>query len=101
GELLLACDKAKEAKDFYHAVINVQPFTWAKLGLVNALIKLDEDEEAEKLILQLAFKPDSQLVAYDLLCALHVKLQDFESALEAVLMAAETSPRNLRRHRVA
>ncbi|MBN7820973.1 response regulator [Bowmanella yangjiangensis] len=101
GELLLACDKAREAKEFYHAVINVQPFTWARLGLVNALIKLDEDEEAEKLILQLAFKPDSQLVAYDLLCGLNVKLQDFESALEAILMAAEISPRNLRRHRVA
>ncbi|GAA0364234.1 response regulator [Bowmanella denitrificans] len=101
GELLLACDRAKDAKEFYFAIINVQPFTWAKLGLVNALIKLDEDEEAEKLILQLAFKPDSQLVAYDLLCGLHVKQQDFESALEAVLMAAEISPRNLRRHRMA
>ncbi|GAB3023885.1 response regulator [Bowmanella dokdonensis] len=101
GDLLLACGQAKQAKEFYNAIINVQPFTWARLGLVNALIKLDEDEEAEKLILQLAFKPDSQLVAYDLLYGLNVKQQDFEAALEAVLMAAEISPRNLRRHRVA
>jgi CheY-like chemotaxis protein len=101
GELLLACDMTEQAKDFYRAIINVQPFAWAQLGLVNALIKLDEDEEAEKLILQLAFKPDSQLMAYDLLYGLNVKQEDFESALETVLMASEISPRNLRRHNAA
>ncbi|MDF2177082.1 response regulator [Aliiglaciecola sp. CAU 1673] len=101
GELLTACGQIKEAKSFYEAIINVQPFSWAQLGLVNALIKLNEDEEAERLILRLAFKPDSQLMAYDLLYALNVKQEDFEAALEAVLMAAEISPRNLRRHRNA
>lgn len=98
GELLLSCHRAEEAKSFYQAILNVQKFTWAQVGLVNALIKLGDDEEAEKLILQLAFKPDSQLLAFDLLSGLHINQEDFNTALESKMMATEISPRNIRRH---
>jgi DNA-binding response OmpR family regulator len=101
GELFMLCEQFEQAKDFYLAILNVQTFTWAQLGLINAHIQLDEDEEAEKLILRLAFKPDSQLAAYDLLTALQIKQQDFETALECVVMATEISPRNIRRHKKA
>lgn len=101
GELLQACGHYDQARDFYQAILNVQSFTWAQLGLVNTHIHLNEDEEAEKLVLRLAFKPDSQLAAYDLLSALQIKQQDFEAALECVVMATEISPRNIRRHRTA
>jgi DNA-binding response OmpR family regulator len=101
GELLMLCEQFAQAKEFYLAILNVQNFTWAQLGLINAHIQLDEDEEAEKLILRLAFRPDSQLAAYDLLTALQIKQQDFETALECVVMATEISPRNIRRHKKA
>ncbi|MFT5674801.1 MAG: CheY-like chemotaxis protein [Paraglaciecola sp.] len=101
GEILHACGNFKQAKDFYLAILKVQTFTWAELGLVNAYLRLDEDEAAEKLVLQLAFKPDSQLAAYDLLTALQIKQNDFETALECVLMATDISPRNIRRHKAA
>lgn len=101
GELLLACGHYEQARDFYLAILNVQTFTWAQLGLVNAHLHLDEDEEAEKLVLRLAFKPDSQLAAYDLLSALQIKQHDFDAALECVTMATEISPRNIRRHQTA
>lgn len=101
GELLLACGHLEQAKEFYQAIINVQPFTWAQLGLVNANIHLNNDDEAEKLVLELAFKSDSQLAAYDLLSALQIKQKDFEAALECVVMATEISPRNIRRHKTA
>lgn len=101
GELLLACGYYEQAKEFYQAIINVQSFTWAQLGLVNAFIHLNEDEEAEKLVLRLAFKADSQLAAYDLLSALQIKQKDFDAALECVVMATEISPRNIRRHKTA
>lgn len=101
GELLLACGQYVQAREFYQAILNVQPFTWAQLGLVNAHIHLDEDDEAEKLVLRLAFKPDSQLAAYDLLSALQIKQNDFDAALECVVMATDISPRNIRRHRTA
>jgi DNA-binding response OmpR family regulator len=101
GELLLACGHYQQAQEFYQAIINVQPFTWAQLGLVNAFIYLSKDDEAEKLVLELAFKADSQLAAYDLLTALQIKQKDFEAALECVVMATEISPRNIRRHKTA
>ncbi|WP_340680388.1 response regulator [Paraglaciecola sp.] len=101
GEMLCACGYFPQAKDFYLAILKVQTFTWAQLGLVNAYLHLDEDESAEKLVLRLAFKPDSQLAAYDLLTALQIKQNDFETALECVLMATDISPRNIRRHKTA
>ena len=101
GELLMSCDYISQAKEFYQAIINVQDFTWAQLGLVRCLIYLNEDEEAERLILELAFKPDSMLPAYDLLCSLQIKHHAFDDALECVLTASEISPRNIQRHRQA
>lgn len=101
GELLFASGFAEQAKEFYQAIINVQNFTWAQLGLVRCHIQLDEDDEAEKRILELAFKPDSMLAAYDLLAALKIKHKEFDDALESVDIASEVSPRNLKRHRKA
>ncbi|MFT4810166.1 MAG: DNA-binding response OmpR family regulator [Paraglaciecola sp.] len=99
GEMLTACGNFQQAKDFYSAILKVQTFTWAQLGLVNSYLHLNEDELAEKLVLRLAFKPDSQLAAYDLLTALQIKQNDFDTALECVMMATEISPRSIRRHK--
>lgn len=101
GEMLTASGLFQQAKEFYQSILKVQTFTWAQLGLVNSHLRLDEDEEAEKLVLRLAFKPDSQLAAYDLLTALQIKQNDFDTALECVMMATEISPRSIRRHKTA
>ncbi|RDV24320.1 response regulator [Alteromonas aestuariivivens] len=101
GELLLACGQFEAAREFYLAILNVQKFTWAQIGLVKCHIHLNQDEEAEKLILALAFQNDSKLVAYDLLSALKIKQQEFDDALESVMEAAQLSPRNIQRHRHA
>lgn len=101
GEMFTASGQFKQAKEFYESILKVQTFTWAQLGLVNSYLRLDEDEQAEKLVLRLAFKPDSQLAAYDLLTALQIKQNDFDTALECVMMATEISPRSIRRHKTA
>jgi tetratricopeptide (TPR) repeat protein len=101
GEMLAANGNFRQAKDFYLAILEVQTFTWAQLGLVNCYLRLNEDELAERLVLRLAFKPDSQLAAYDLLTALQIKQNDFDTALECVMMATEISPRSIRRHKTA
>ncbi|WP_296053147.1 response regulator [uncultured Alteromonas sp.] len=98
GELLLACGHYDEAREFYQAIINVQNFTWAQLGLIRSFISLDLDEEAEKLVIELALKQDSMIAAYDLLAALQIKHKEFEDALESVEVASEISPRNIHRH---
>ena len=101
GDLLYKNGMFEQTRDFYQAILNVQHFTWAQLGLVRAFLQLDDDDEAEKLVLDLAFKPDSQLAAYDLLCALQIKRKDFDSALECVVTASEISPKNIHRHEQA
>lgn len=101
GEILLEFKDVKPAKDFYEAILAVQNFSWAQMGLVKALLKLGEDEEAEKIILRLAVKPDAQLLAYDMLTELQIKQKDYETALESTVVASEVSPRNLHRHHKA
>ncbi|MBT0587648.1 response regulator [Alteromonas oceanisediminis] len=101
GELLERCGFHQQGSEFYSAILNVQAFAWAQLGLVRCLIKLDRDDDAEKLILSLAFKPDCKLAAYDLLAALQIKQHEFDDALESVVVATEVSPRNIRRHKTA
>lgn len=101
GELLLLCERFNEALAFYENIKNVQNFTWAQLGLVRSLLHLDRDDEAEKHILRLAFHPDTMLSAYDLLAALQIKQNEFDDALEAMLIAGDISPNNLQRHQKA
>ncbi|BDX07097.1 response regulator [Planctobacterium marinum] len=98
GEILLAMDDAQTAIDFHQAIVDVQPYSWAQMGLVKALLKANDVDEAEKLILRLALKPDSQLLAYDMLTELQIHQQDFDMALESSVVASEVSPRNLHRH---
>ncbi|MBC3767154.1 response regulator [Neptunicella marina] len=101
GELLLLCEQYEQAKEFYQAIINVQNFAWAQLGMVKSLMALDQDDEAEKLLLRLAFKADAQVKAFDLLADIQIKQKDFDMALESTLLAAELSPRNIKRHQYA
>lgn len=101
GELLELCGYLEQGIEFYQAILNVQEFAWAQLGMVRCLIKNNQDDLAEKRILSLAFKPDCKLAAYDLLTALQIKQLEFDDALESVEVATEISPRNIRRHKTA
>lgn len=99
GEILLAMDDVQVAIDFYQAIVDVQPHSWAQMGLVKALLKASKIDEAEKLILRLALRPESQLLAYDMLTELQIHQKDFDMALESSVVASEVSPRNLHRHK--
>ena len=101
GELLIRSNQHQKAHDFYQAIINVQSFAWAQLGLIESLRLIGHEDEAEKRLLRLALKPDAQLVAFDLLSDLKIDQRDFDMALESTLMAAEISPRNIQRHQKA
>ena len=101
GELLIHCERFEDARDFYQAIINIQNFAWAQLGLIEALLKLGQEDEAEKRLLRLALKPDAQLRAFDMLADIKIKQEDFDMALESTLLASEISPRNIQRHHKA
>ena len=71
------------------------------MGLVLALMALKENEEAEKRILRMAFKPETQLLGYDLITQLRLQEHNYDLALESTLLASKVSPRNIRRHQQA
>lgn len=80
GELLLKLNHLEEAKSFYKSVLALQKFTWAKLGLVEALISNNEDVIAQKMLKTLIERSETRLAALDLLSKLEIKLNQYENA---------------------
>lgn len=101
GDLLLLCQHYHDAKDFFEAVINVQDFAWARFGLSKCYVQLEEFDNAEKTVLELAFNRETMLPAYDLLSELKIKEHAYDDALECVTVASDISPRNISRHQKA
>ncbi|BFT30829.1 response regulator [Alteromonas sp. D210916BOD_24] len=101
GDLFLLTKRFHEAIAFYESIINVQDFSWAKLGLASSYLAINEFDVAEKEIIQLALRPDATLPAYDLLAKLQIKQSAFDDALESTSLACDMSPRNISRHQQA
>ncbi|GEA10268.1 response regulator [Alteromonas sp. KUL49] len=101
GDLLLASERFEDALHFFEATMKVQAFSWAQLGLVKCLLQKNQDDAAEKLLLNLAMQPDCMLAAYDLLSNLQIKNEAYDDALECVTVAGSVSPRNVARHKTA
>ncbi|MDK1289385.1 response regulator [Pseudoalteromonas umbrosa] len=99
GEMLLKLKRFDEAKQFYKSALELQKFTWAKLGLVEALIANNEDITAQKLLKNLIEKSETRLAALDLLGRLEIKLNQFEHAQKALHEASQMAPRNLSRQK--
>ncbi|MCG9759665.1 MULTISPECIES: response regulator [Pseudoalteromonas] len=97
GELLLRLNQLEEAKSFYKSVLALQKFTWAKLGLVEALITNNEDVIAQKMLKTLIERPETRLPALDLLSKLEIKLNQYENAQQLLEQAIEMAPRNINR----
>ncbi len=101
GDLFLLTERFHEAIAFYESIINVQDFSWAKLGLASSYLAIGELDIAEKEIIQLALRPDATLHAYDLLAKLQIKQSAFDDAFESTSLACDMSPRNIPRHQQA
>jgi tetratricopeptide (TPR) repeat protein len=97
GELFLLAKQFSDASTFYQSMLKIQPFIWAEIGFIKCLIALEEDDEAEKRIINLASKRESKVVAYELLALLYLKHDKFEDALESALMASDMSPKSFKR----
>ncbi len=101
GDLLLLANQYHDAKAYFSSMLRVQPLSWAETGLIKSLIALDQDDEAEKNAIKLACKRESKTVAYELLALLQIKHEKYDEALESTLIAAEISPRNMKRQNTA
>ena len=101
GDLLIITERFQEAVAFFESIINVQDFSWAKVGIAKSLLALNELDDAEREVIQLAMRPDSALEAYDLLAKLQIKQSAFDEALECTSLACNISPQNIARHKLA
>ena len=101
GDLLIITERFQEAVAFFESIINVQDFSWAKMGIAKSLLALNELDDAEREVIQLAMRPDSALEAYDLLAKLQIKQSAFDEALECTSLACNISPQNIARHKLA
>ena len=101
GDLFLITERFQEAIPFFESIINIQDFSWAKMGIAKSLLALNELDDAEREIIQLAMRPDSALEAYDLLAKLQIKQSAFDDALECTTLACNISPQNIPRHQMA
>ena len=101
GDLLIFTERYQEAIAFFESIINIQDFSWAKMGIAKCLLALNELDDAEREIIQLALRPDSALHAYDLLAKLQIKQSAYEDALECTSLACNISPQNVPRHQIA
>ncbi|OUL59814.1 response regulator [Pseudoalteromonas ulvae] len=97
GELLIKLKRFAEAKEFFKSVLNLQKFTWAKVGLVESFIANHEFKMAKSLLEAMVEKPETKLVSYDLLGKLELQLKNYHQAQEYLASASEMSPRNIER----
>ncbi|CAB9493342.1 response regulator [Alteromonas macleodii] len=101
GDLFIITERFQEALVFFESIINIQDFSWARMGIAKSLLALNELDDAEREIIQLAMRPDSALEAYDLLAKLQIKQSAFDDALECTALACNISPQNIPRHQMA
>lgn len=99
GDVLLNLNKNEEAKAFFKSVLNIQKFTWARVGLVEALIANNEHVMAQRLLKTMLQRQETRLIALDLLGKLEIKLNQYEQAQEFLSKAVDIAPRNISRQK--
>ncbi|OHU85787.1 MULTISPECIES: tetratricopeptide repeat-containing response regulator [Pseudoalteromonas] len=99
GEILLRLRRIDDAKHFYKSALELQKFTWAKVGLIEALIINNEDAIAHRMLASMLEQPETRLVALDLLGRLEIKLNLLEQAQQRLKEASIIAPRNIDRQK--
>ncbi|MEC8224744.1 MAG: response regulator, partial [Pseudomonadota bacterium] len=99
GDALLRLNRNEQAKAFFKSVLDIQKFTWAKVGLVEALIANNEYTLAHRMLRTMLQRSETRLVALDLLGKLEIKLNKFDDAQLFFSQAVEIAPRNIERQK--
>ena len=99
GDALLRLKRNEEAKTFFKSVLDIQKFTWAKVGLVEALIACNEHSLAQRMLKTMLQRSETRLVALDLLSRLEIKLNKYDEAQQLISQAVDIAPRNINRQK--
>ncbi len=97
GDILLQIQHYPEAEHFFAAMLQVQPFSWARTGLVRCMLHRDAEQAAFAELERLLSRTDTRLFALDCLAELEFRQQHYQQAQQHILAAANIAPRNLLR----
>lgn len=97
GDILLAQQEYEDAEHFFLAMLSIQPFSWARMGLVKCYMQQGREQQAFNELEPLLLRTESRLFALDLLSELEFKQKRYQQAQQHLIDAAELAPRNLLR----
>jgi DNA-binding response OmpR family regulator len=95
GDLLLQLADYDKAQLFFRSVLAVQPFNWARMGLVKTLLAKGDVQLASSEMQQLDQKGETRLFALEQLAELEFRREEFEQAQLHLEQATQLAPRNL------
>jgi DNA-binding response OmpR family regulator len=95
GDLLLEMADFAKAQQFFQSVLAVQPFGWARIGLVKALRGSGETDLANSQMQQLEMRGESKLFVLEQLAEQEFQADEFEAAQLHLEQATQLAPRNL------
>jgi CheY-like chemotaxis protein len=99
AQLLLLMGKYTEAKKIYEKVLSERELVWAQIGLAKVLIKNEEYERVEPLLMMIVDNDHRYIEAYDLLSEYYEKTKDYRKSQEYTQLATQLSPKSIIRHR--
>uniref|UniRef100_A0A486XUT7 Probable response regulator n=1 Tax=Rheinheimera sp. BAL341 TaxID=1708203 RepID=A0A486XUT7_9GAMM len=97
GDMLLQQQAYKEGLSFFLAMLQIQPFSWARIGKVRCLLALNKEQPAFSELEKMLARSETRLFALDCLSELEFHQQHFQQAQQHILAAANIAPRNLLR----
>lgn len=97
GDILLQTHDYAAAELFFAAMLQVQPFSWARMGRVRCMLHREAEQEAFTELERLLARSDTRLFALDCLAELEFRQQRYQQAQQHILAAADIAPRNLLR----
>ena len=97
GDLLLELADYDKAQQFFQSVFAVQPFNWARMGQIKALLAQGKTSEADQQMQLLEMKGETKLFALEQLAELEFRRDEYELAQQHLEMATSLAPRNLYR----
>lgn len=99
GEIILEMETWQVGETFFNRVCKLQPYPWAKQGLVECLLGLNKLSAAEKLLNAMLSDAKTKLAALDYLAQLHKQRQEYDKAHSSIKEAVTLSPRNIVRQK--
>ena len=80
GDILIQHQQFDQAERFFRAMLQVQPFSWARTGLVRCMLQRGAEQHAFNELDKMLARADTRLFALDCLAELEFRQQHYQQA---------------------